>query len=119
MEYTKQLDLSISGIENDQNTRSNLITFINEFSSSNFRILEPEKKDSNHLGVDPLAVLSIILGSGAVIELVKALHTWIQATRPKVHIKISKGDLSFEIDAENLHDEQLLIKKIRDLFFSD
>ena len=63
------------------------------------------------MGVDPLTVLSVVLGAKAVVELVKSLHVWITTRKPKVKIKLKYGQFDLEIDAENLPDQQALTEQ--------
>lgn len=61
----------------------------------------PPKADE--MGADPVTILSVVLASAAVVELVKSIHVWIKNTRPKVKVKIQLTESKFiEIEAENL-----------------
>lgn len=68
--------------------------------------------ESGHMG-EPLTILSVVLASAAVVELVKSIHIWITATRPKVKVKLQIDEFkTIEIEADNLPENQLLIDKI-------
>ena len=64
------------------------------------------------MGIDPLTALSIVLGSQAVVELMKSVHVWIKTRRPKLTIKLKTVHEELEIDAENLPELQALIEKV-------
>ena len=69
--------------------------------------------DESHMGLDWLAVLTIVLGSKAIVELVKSLHVWIKAThQKKLRIRIKVGDDVLEIDSENSKDQEELLAKV-------
>ena len=48
-----------------------------------------------------LAILTVVLGSRAVVSLVQSIHRYIQAKTPKTKIKIKAGKRSVEIDCTN------------------
>lgn len=49
-----------------------------------------------------LAVLGVVLSSSAVVELVRSIHRWIEASRPTVTITIKTADgRTVSIDARN------------------
>jgi hypothetical protein len=48
-----------------------------------------------------LAILTVILGSRALAELVRSIHRYIEARRPKTKIKIKSGSKTIEIDCTN------------------
>ena len=48
-----------------------------------------------------LAILTVILGSSAMVELVRSIHRYIQARTPKTKIKIKVGKKTIEIDCTN------------------
>ena len=64
------------------------------------------------MGVDPITVLSVVLGSAAAVQLVKTLHVWVKTSRPSLKIKFKTGTSEVEIDAQNLPDQQVLVDKI-------
>lgn len=68
-------------------------------------------KDSE-MGLDPLTILTIVLGSKAVVELVKSIHVWIQTRNPKLKVIFRRGDKELEVYAENMPDIQGLLDKL-------
>lgn len=60
---------------------------------------EPPKPGEQ--GPTLLAVLSVILASKAMVELVRSIHRYIEARTPRTKIKITSGKKSIEIDCTN------------------
>ena len=65
---------------------------------------------NEHLGLPLGDILSIVLGSAAVVQLAKAVHTWIIATRPMVSVRLKFSDREFEIKAQNFSQTESLIR---------
>jgi hypothetical protein len=66
--------------------------------------------------VDPAAILAVVLGSQAVIELVKSLHVWITTRKQNVVITIRDGERALTIDAANLRDQQSTVAEALRVF---
>ncbi len=74
---------------------------------------EPPKEmasKGDYLGLPLGDILSIVLGSAAVVQLAKAVHTWIIATRPMVSVKLKLFDKEIEIKAKNFSQTESLIR---------
>ena len=118
-----EIKLKLQGEGASTNTYSSLQEWIRKGSIMGLQQVEAQVGQSppQHMGMDPVTLLSVVLGSKAITELIKSIHGWIQATRPKVKIKINvdpKGEMvtSLEIDAENLPEiKQLLDETMRKL----
>jgi hypothetical protein len=74
----------------------------------NARIREVERVTQEELPPKPdeqgpilLAVLTIVLNSKALIELVRSIHHCIEARTPRTKIKITNGKKSLTIDCVN------------------
>lgn len=65
-----------------------------------------------HMGIDPVTVLSVVLAGPAIVELVKSIHVWIRTRRPKTKIRFHVGDNVIEVDSENLREDQDIIKEL-------
>jgi hypothetical protein len=52
-------------------------------------------------GPELLALLSVVLSGPAIIELVRSIHRWIEASRPTVTITIKSGERTVSIDSRN------------------
>jgi hypothetical protein len=48
-----------------------------------------------------LAILTVVLGSKAMVTLVQSIHKYIEAKTPKTKIKVKVGRKSIEIDCTN------------------
>lgn len=64
------------------------------------------------MGLDPTAILSVVLGSAAIVELVKSLHIWIKTSRPKAKLYLKIENSEFRIDSENLPELQSLVRDV-------
>lgn len=109
------LALALEGQDADEDTLLSLQDWIQEEHIAGIKQLKPETGEAQpgKMGVDPITVLSVILASKAVIELVKAIHVWIQSTRPKVTIKIQVAENQVvEINAENVPAMNELLEQV-------
>lgn len=110
-----KLELEVQGQDATEETLLSLQDWIQQEHILGLKQVEPEtgKAELGKMGLDPITVLSVVLASKAVIELVKAIHIWIQATRPKVVIKVQVTESSFvEINAENLPEMDLFVNQV-------
>lgn len=114
-----KIGLELEAQETNGNTLSSLQEWIRREQIIGLKRVERPVGESKpeEMGIDPVTVLSVVLGSRAVTELVKSIHVWIQATRPKVKMKMTfyleeKIIKVLEIDAENLPKIKLLIEEI-------
>jgi len=75
------------------------------------RILPGEKGTMGDAG----SILEIVLGSAAVVQLVRSIHLWLKTRRRriKIHLKAKDTDLTIEVDS--LDDEQAIVKKAEGL----
>ena len=70
------------------------------------------------MGLEPSTILSVILGAQAMVELVKSIHVWIQARKPKAIVTVEiEGDgagakKKVTIDAENLLDQESFVENV-------
>jgi hypothetical protein len=99
------LGLRLEGQDATEDTLLSLQDWIQEEHIVGIQQVKPETgvAQPGKMGIDPITVLSVVLASKAVIELVKAIHVWIQSTRPKVTIKVQVSENQFvEINAENV-----------------
>ena len=117
MAMMESLTLKLALIGQDT-TEENLISlqdWIQEEHISGLKQVKPEigAAEPGKMGIDPITVLSVVLASKAVIELVKAIHVWIQSTRPKVTVKIQlQENIFIEIQAENMPDMDSLLTEV-------
>ncbi len=107
------IELELQGTDATERTIFDLQDWVRREQISGLRL---ERKsgipDKEHMGVDPLTVLSIVLGSAAVVELVKTLHVWLRERRPRLQAKFRVDDREVTIDAENLPELQAILDKI-------
>lgn len=55
---------------------------------------------------DVSTILSVVLGSAAVVELVRTIRAWVGTRRRNVKIKLDVRGTKVEIEAENLSDDE-------------
>src|SRR5689334_8029162 len=48
-----------------------------------------------------LAILTVVLGSKAVVALIHSIHRYVEAKKPRIKIKIKAGKKSVKIDCTN------------------
>lgn len=109
------LNLALQGEDATEDTMFSLQDWILQEQISGLKQVEPEEgqTEPGKMGIDPITVLSVVLASKAVVELVKAIHVWIQSTRPKVKVKVQLAEGMFvEIDAENLAETDELLQQV-------
>ncbi|MDV3351094.1 hypothetical protein QGP82_20475 [Leptothoe sp. LEGE 181152] len=109
------LGLELQGSEANEETLASLQDWIQQEQIAGLKQLKPELGDAEpgKMGIDPITVLSVVLASKAVVELVKAIHVWIQSTRPKVTMKVQIAEGTFvEVTAENLPEMDLFVEQV-------
>src|SRR5262245_38608568 len=99
-ETTMSIQLFVGGPDASEKTIQDLQEWVNGEPGLRAN-LEPRPAEAGHMGALS-GVLSVILGSAAVVNLVQSIHVWIKARRPKLKITIRKDGSMVEIDAENL-----------------
>ena len=65
-----------------------------------------------HMGIDPVTILTVVLGSEAIIQLVKSLHVWMQTRRPKATVTVKTAAGEVQIDVENLKDQDAFVHRV-------
>jgi hypothetical protein len=60
-----------------------------------------------------LAILSIILGSGALVELVRCIHRYIDARTPKIEIIVTCEEKSIKINCSNPPPLAILVEQAK------
>ena len=109
------LNLALQGEDATEDIMFSLQDWILQEQISGLKQVEPEEgqTEPGKMGIDPITVLSVVLASKAVVELVKAIHVWIQSTRPKIKVKVQLAEGMFvEIDAENLAETDELLQQV-------
>lgn len=111
-----ELTLKIKGQESLKET-TELVRWLREERirevSSVSQVEEPPKLGEQ--GPTLLAVIGIVLGAKATIELVKSIHHWIDARKRKITIIIVTKDKKILIDCENPPDIIDLISSISEI----
>lgn len=110
-----ELNLVIQGEEATEDVMFSLQDWILQEQIVGLKQVLPDggQTEPGKMGIDPITVLSVVLASKAIVELVKTIHVWIQSTRPKVKIKVQLAEGMFvEIDAENLSETDELLQQV-------
>lgn len=109
------LAVALDGQDANEKALLSLRNWVQEERISGITEVRPVQGVSNpeNMGIDPITILSVVLASTAVVELVKSIHVWIQSTRPRVKIKLQLAEHQFlEIDAENLPEASVLVAEV-------
>jgi hypothetical protein len=109
------LAVALEGQGADEEALLSLRNWVQEERISGVTEVRPVQGVPNpeNMGIDPITILSVVLASTAVVELVKSIHVWIQSTRPRVKIKLQLAENQFlEIDAENLPEASVLVEEV-------
>ena len=110
-----QLNLEMQGQDANTEMTFSLQDWIQQEKISGLKQIQAQYGESvdGKMGIDPITAISVILASKAVVELVKAIHVWIQESRPRLKVKIHLAEgASVEIDAENLPESEQIISQI-------
>ncbi len=109
-----ELDLGLEGQDATEQTLYSLQDWLKQEKIKGLRIeTKSSPPKTGQMGADFIPILTAFLTSAAVVELVKSIHVWIQATRPKIKIKIQiPVDKTIEVDASNLPDTQALVDQV-------
>lgn len=109
-----ELELGLQGADATEQTLYSLQDWLKKEEITGLRVeIKSSPPKAEQMGVELITILSVVLASAAVVELVKSIHVWIQSTRPKVKVKIQVSESkAIEIDAENLPDSEALINKV-------
>jgi len=86
----------------------------------NARIREVDRVTQEELPPKPgeqgpmlLAILTVVLGSKALVELVRSIHRFIEARTPKTTITITVGEKSIKIDYVNPPSSAELVEQVK------
>ena len=72
-------------------------------------------RKANRLSADPILYVQILLGSAAVVELAKGLHTWLKSRRPQFRIRIRTEFSEIEIESSGDLDQIVTaLKKLKE-----
>lgn len=107
------LDLSLEGQDADEKLLFALNDWIRKEQIDSLSICRKTATASEeHMGVSPNEVLSIVLGSAAVVELTRSLHVWLKSGRRKLKLKIKHGTSECEFNAQNVPGQTEIAKAI-------
>lgn len=59
-----------------------------------------------------LAILGVVLGAKATVELVRSIHRWIETRKRKITITIERGDQKVIVDCDNPPDIDKLLERV-------
>ena len=77
------------------------------------------RPDEAAMSADLVTLVSVVLSSAAVVQLARAVHTWIIHTRPGVKVRLVDGTRTLDIDCINPKDADALASEIAARFFGD
>ena len=64
-------------------------------------------------GPTALAVISIVLGSAAMVELARSIHVWLTTRKRRLKVKISNVNRVVEVECENPPNTEELLQQIK------
>ena len=89
--------------EKDVDETTDLLKWIRRERIDGFEDIEQAKlpPKEGEMGPSLLAVLGVVLGANATVELVKSIHKWIETRKRKVKITIERDGHIMTIDCES------------------
>ena len=112
-----QLSINLEGTGSVAET-TELLTWLHE---SRIKGVENVAQDETppapgEQGPTLLAILTVILGSRAIVELARSLHRYIEARTPRTKITLKTGKQTIQIDCTNPPPLPALIAQAKTLF---
>lgn len=101
-----EIKLQLEGQEADEKSLLALQDWLKRSDVEGLRVEREKSRPAEGQMGDVATILSVVLGSAAVVELVRAIHTWVKTRRRNVKIKFDVGGTKVEIDAQNLADDE-------------
>lgn len=103
-----QVDLEPTGA--DEQTLRSLQDWLRRERIPGMRVTPvAEPPGPEHMGADMVAALSVVLGSAAVVELVRSLHVWLRSRVPTVGVTIRTEGTEIVLDGRNLPDVERMV----------
>lgn len=107
-----QLEVHLSGVETSVEMVSSLENWLRREEIRGLTTTVAAKPASpGEMGLDPV-ILSVILGSQAVLALVQSIHVWIKASRPEATVTISNGTREVRVSARNVPNTETLLRDL-------
>ncbi|WP_269582239.1 effector-associated constant component EACC1 [Roseibium sp. Sym1] len=75
----------------------------------------PPDSDKGEMGPTLLAVLTVVLGSAAMVKLAESVHVWISAKYDPIIVKFTNGDEEVLLKAQNPEDLETVVAAINRL----
>ncbi len=75
----------------------------------------PPDSEKGEMGPTLLAVLSVVLGSAAMVKLAESVHVWIAAKYDPIIVRITDGDGEVTIEAQDPEDLEKVVSAIKKL----
>lgn len=98
-----------------------LMTWLRREDGLDLRNLQQERRapEAGEMGPELLPIVTAILASPLIAELVKSIFEWLKASRHKRPIKITAGDLTLECSPEDADEMSKIIEKLEALVGDD
>src|SRR5262245_58763560 len=107
------LEITMAGDTTAESDARDLQAWLHREAVPGLRVQpKPGPPTPGHMGIDPVTVLSVVLGSQAVIQLVKSLHVWLQTRKPKAAVTVKTTAGEVRIDVENLKDQDAFVQRV-------
>ena len=111
-----ELELQLQGHDATEPTLFSLQDWIRQERLPGVQVqVKTSSPKPGKLGVEPVTILSVVLTSSVIVEVVKSICAWVKSRRPKVRVKFQTAEYSIEIDFENPPDMQSLLDEILEI----
>lgn len=101
-----EIKLQLEGPEADEQNLMALQDWLRRSDIAGLKVERDKSRPAEGEMGDVATILSVALGSAAVVEMVRAIQMWIGTRRRKVNIIIDINGKKVEINAENLADDE-------------
>jgi hypothetical protein len=113
VETIMDLEITVDGDTTAESDARDLQAWLRREAVTGLRVQpKPGTPTPGHMGVDPVTVLSVVLASEAIIQLVKSLHVWLQTRKPKATVTVKTVAGEVRIDVENLRDQDAFVQRV-------
>ncbi len=109
-----EMEVELTGTDATEETTLSLQDWIRNEQIAGLRAeLRTGRPKEGELGAGLSGALSIISsGSATAVELTKSVYKWLKALKPKLRIRLVRGDMQLEIDAENLPELEKVLSTV-------
>lgn len=111
------IEIRLEGQDAKKEMFSSLSDWIQKERIEKLTLKKPKiTTEEDKMGGTAETILSIILSSAAIVQLIKSIQIWIKARRPKVNIKIKlkenskEGDITLNYENVDINPSEIVSK---------